>query len=158
MFEVITSLGCAIDNLLYERPVVGMYAPHHRIYCWFNRGIVLEDAIGFVRPDSLSTVRFPTEATCVTEPLCFGQVGFTAAQPAFAFCEIAVGLRERQRALLLGLKQARVFDRDHRLVGEVLEKRDLLGGERSDFPSPHKNYANWGALPQQWRRKRGTVA
>ena len=54
----------------------------------------------------------------------------------FAFCEIAVGLRKRQRALLLGFEQAHVFDRDHRLAGEVLEKRDLLGGEWSDFPSP----------------------
>ena len=92
MFEVITSLGCAIDNLLYERPVVGMYAPHHRIYCWFNRGIVLEDAIGFVRPDSLSTVRFPTEATCVTEPLCFGQLGFTAAQFGGSFRHLRLKL------------------------------------------------------------------
>ena len=29
MFEVSASLGCAIDNLLYEGPVVGMYALHH---------------------------------------------------------------------------------------------------------------------------------
>ena len=44
----------------------------------------------------------------------------------FAFREIAVGVRKRQRALLLGFEQAHVFDRDHRLVGEGLEKRDLF--------------------------------
>ena len=44
----------------------------------------------------------------------------------FAVCEIAVGMCKRQRALLLGFEQARVFDRDHRLVGEGFDKRDLL--------------------------------
>ena len=29
MFEVSASLGCAIHDLLYEGPVVGMYALHH---------------------------------------------------------------------------------------------------------------------------------
>jgi hypothetical protein len=54
----------------------------------------------------------------------------------FALCEIAVGLRKRQRALLLGFEQTRDFDRDRCLVGEVLEKRDLLGVERPNLPSP----------------------
>ena len=67
-------------------------------------------------------------------------------------------MRKRQRALLLGFEQARVFDRDHRLVGEGLEKRDLFVVERSDFPSPYQNYSNGGALAQQRRRKRGTMA
>src|SRR5947209_8782076 len=55
----------------------------------------------------------------------------------FAFCEIAISARKRQRALLLGLEQAHVFDCDHRLVGESLEKRDLFVVERSDFQSPY---------------------
>ena len=50
----------------------------------------------------------------------------------FAFREIAVRVRKRQRALLLGFEQAHVFDGDHRLVGEGLEKRDLFVGERPD--------------------------
>ena len=53
----------------------------------------------------------------------------------FAFREIAVRVRKRQRALLLGFEQAHVFDGDHRLVGEGLEKRDLFVGERPDFHS-----------------------
>src|ERR1700742_4259261 len=60
--------------------------------------------------------------------------------------------------LLLRFKQTRVFDRDHRMVGEVLKKRDLLGGERSDFPSPHENDADRHALMQQWSRKCCPVA
>ena len=55
-----------------------------------------------------------------------------ASNPRFAFREIAVRVRKRQRALLLGFEQAHVFDGDHRLVGEGLEKRDLFVGERPD--------------------------
>ena len=50
--------------------------------------------------------------------------------------KFGLNLRKCQRALLLGFEQTRVFDRDHCLVGKVLEKRDLLGVEWSDFPSP----------------------
>jgi hypothetical protein len=39
--------------------------------------------------------------------------------------KFGLNLRKRQRALLLGFEQTRVFDRDHCLVGKVLEKRDL---------------------------------
>jgi len=49
----------------------------------------------------------------------------------------AVDMRERQRALLLGFEQPRVFDRDHRLVGEGLEKGDLFVVDRSDLHSPY---------------------
>ena len=65
----------------------------------------------------------------------------------FTFCEIAVRLRKRQGALLLGFEQARVFDRDHRLVGEGLEKRNLVVGEWSDLPSPEQNSSN-GRYPR----------
>ena len=46
-------------------------------------------------------------------------------------------MRKRQRALLLGFKQAHVFDRDRRLAGEGLEKRDLVVGEW-----PEQNYSS----------------
>src|SRR5258706_6499435 len=49
--------------------------------------------------------------------------------------------------------KARVFDRDHRLVGEGLEKRDLSVVERSDLHSPYQDYSNRGAPAQQRRRK-----
>ena len=55
----------------------------------------------------------------------------------FAFCKIAVGVRKRQAALLLGFEEAHVFDGDRRLVGEDLEKRDLLVVERSNLHSPY---------------------
>src|ERR1700739_775748 len=76
----------------------------------------------------------------------------------FTFLEIAVGVGKRQRALLLGFEQAHVFDRDRRLVGEGLEKRDLVVGEWSDLPSPEQNYSNGGPLAQQRCRERGAMA
>src|ERR1700675_2340348 len=61
---------------------------------------------------------------------------------------------ERQRALFLGFEEVHVFDRDHRLVGKGLEKRDLFVGERSDFRSSYENCSDGGTLAQQRRRKR----
>ena len=46
-------------------------------------------------------------------------------------------MRKRQSTLLLRFEQAHVFDGDHRLVGEGLDKRDLFVGERSDLHSPY---------------------
>jgi hypothetical protein len=70
----------------------------------------------------------------------------------------AVGVRKRHRALFLGFEQPHVFDRDHRLIGEGLEKRDLLVAEGSDFHSPYQNYSNGDPLAQQRRRKCGPMA
>src|SRR5437868_13477172 len=75
----------------------------------------------------------------------------------FAFCEIAVGLCKCQRALLLGFEQAHVFDRDRRLGGEALEKRDLFVVERLHLQSPYQNYSHGSTLAQQRRRKRGVI-
>ena len=63
----------------------------------------------------------------------------------FAFCEIAVGVRKRQRCRCFSASNRRdVFDRDHRLVGEGLEKRDLLVVERSDLPFAVLELLQWG--------------
>src|ERR1700739_2729233 len=80
MFEVGASLGCAINVLLCEGPVIGMYALHHHVQNRFRAAIVFEDAIGFLRPDNLSAFGFPAKAACMTEPLRFGQVGFSPSE------------------------------------------------------------------------------
>src|SRR5262249_7746570 len=71
--------------------------------------------------------------------------------------QIAVGLCQRQRALLLGFEQAHVLNRNHRLGGEGLDKRDLFVGKRSDLPSSDQNYSDGVTLAQQWRPERGTM-
>src|ERR1700686_3102190 len=80
MLEVCRPPRGTIDDLLKVGPVLRMDALHHRIYCWLNRAVVLENAIGFVCPDNLACVRFPAEAARVTEPLGFGQVRFAPAE------------------------------------------------------------------------------
>src|SRR6266481_9145131 len=67
-----------------------------------------------------------------------------AANPGLPFPEIVV--------------QAHVFDGDHRLVGEGLDKRDLFVGEWSDLPPPDQNCSNGGAPAQQRCRERGAMA
>ena len=61
------------------------------------------------------------------------------------------GFREFARALLLGLEQPHVLDRDHGLIGEGGNQRDLFAGEGPNFahdqhndpeefaPSQHRN-------------------
>src|SRR5450631_2958330 len=66
----------------------------------------------------------------------------------FAFCKIAVGIRKRQPALLLGFEEARVFDGYCRLIGEGLDERDLFVRERSKFLSPYENYSNGHTFAQ----------
>jgi hypothetical protein len=69
-----------------------------------------------------------------------------------------VGVDKRQRVLLLGFEQAHVFDRDHRLVGEGLEQRDLSVVEPPDLHPPYQDDSDRGALAQQRRRKRRAMA
>ena len=55
-------------------------------------------------------------------------------------------------ALLLDLaEQARVLDRDHRLIGEGLQQRDLLLGERPRAVAPDADARRVAPLPQQRR-------
>src|SRR5258706_997916 len=60
-----------------------MYALEHHVYGWFLGAIVFENAIGLVGPNDLSGVRFPPEAACMTEPLSFGLISFTAQDGLF---------------------------------------------------------------------------
>src|SRR5882672_8598494 len=67
-----------------------------------------------------------------------------AANPGLPFPEIVV--------------QAHVFDGDHRLLSEGLDKRDLIVGEWSDLPPPDQNCSNGDAPAQQRCRERGAMA
>ena len=45
-------------------------------------------------------------------------------------------------ALLFGIEQPNVPNRNHRLIGEGLQQRDLPLGERSDVGSCNRNHSN----------------
>jgi hypothetical protein len=108
-----------------RRQVRPSYAARNQVFA-----IVVQHAKKFVIGLKNATFEIPDENS--------DDVGVDQAPDfRFAFCEIAVGVRKRQRALLLRFKQAHVFDGDRRLVGEGLEKRDLLVVEQSDLHSPY---------------------
>src|ERR1700691_6075084 len=86
----------------------------------------------------------PTIAPGLTQSLSLSEMHFTP--------------RKRQRAFLLGLEQAYVFDRDRCLSGEGLEKRNLPIVERPHLRPSYKYCSDGGALAQQRRRKRGVPA
>ena len=54
-------------------------------------------------------------------------------------------------ALLEFLEQPHVLDGDDRLVGEGLQQRDLLLGERTDLQSANMNHPDGDAFAQQRR-------
>jgi hypothetical protein len=56
-------------------------------------------------------------------------------------------------ALLQFLEQPHVFDCDHRLIGEGLEKRDLLFAERTYLLPANMDSSNRNALAHQRRGK-----
>src|SRR5262249_26725222 len=66
-------------------------------------------------------------------------------------CLLSQRLAEIPVAFLQFLEQPYVLDGDDRLVGEGLEKSDLLVGERSHFLSANKNRPDRGSLSQQRR-------
>src|SRR5262249_2588947 len=55
------------------------------------------------------------------------------------------------------VEQPRVLDRDHRLVGEGLEKSDLLIGERINFGTSKLNCSDRYPLAEQWNTGRRPV-
>src|ERR1700719_4520649 len=80
MFEVCAEPGCAIFDLLYEGSILGVYTLHHHVQGRLPGAIVLEDTVGFLRPDNFCAVRFPPETACVTEPLSLCQIGLAPSE------------------------------------------------------------------------------
>src|ERR1700733_1788098 len=88
LFEFSGCLGCALDDLLKEGPILRMNRLHNHVQGRLRAAVILEDAIGFVRPDNLSRIRIPPEAAGVTESLSFGQVGFAPLRLLGALYEL----------------------------------------------------------------------
>ena len=60
------------------------------------------------------------------------------------------GLAQFCVAFLQFVKQPHVLDRDHRLVGEGFEKRDLLFGKRTDLRASNVNSSDHKPFAKQW--------
>src|ERR1700756_2013956 len=74
---------CLVNSLAHSREVVGVNALQHPFQGRSDARVVFENAKGFVRPVKVAGGRRPAETACVTQMLCFRQIGFAAAQPLF---------------------------------------------------------------------------
>src|SRR5512145_1599995 len=68
------------------------------------------------------------------------------------------GLGQLAIACVEFIEEAHVLDGDDRLVGEGLEERDLLVGERVDLSASELEDADRRALPQQWNAQKTPMA
>src|SRR5271167_768780 len=80
MSEILPVVGCAINNLLPEGPVVRMnsfqHSFHRKLRCWFE----VEYPKCLLGPVNFPGRGDPTEAAAATQALRFGQEGFAAPQ------------------------------------------------------------------------------
>jgi hypothetical protein len=74
MFEICRSRLGAMNDLFEIGAVLGMHPLSHRIYGWLDRAFVFENTVGFIGPNGLASVRFPSKAAGLAEFLCFRQV------------------------------------------------------------------------------------
>ncbi len=78
--EVLPVLRRALNGLFHQGGVFRMDTLEHTFHCRGGRFIVLEDSIGFLRPDDLARGNFPAKTSGVTEPLRFRQVSLASLQ------------------------------------------------------------------------------
>src|SRR5260370_38970236 len=65
-----------------------------RFHCRFGGSVVSKDSKGLFRPEHLARREFAAETAGPTQSLCFGQVGFTAAQLLFCFFAVVNGSKQ----------------------------------------------------------------
>ena len=91
----------ALDDGDKRRPVVGMGARLNELERRLDIRIVLEDAIGLLRPADFSACHVPGKASRLAQPLRVGEVGLASAQGilgALALGDVIVGLQDGKRA------------------------------------------------------------
>jgi hypothetical protein len=132
IIEVLLAPQRAVKLLLYESAIVRMHALQEQIGRRSNGFIESHDPIGLFRPEALVSTDLPTEASGVTEPLRFRQIGLAPPQlcdgrPQIVACA-AEGLR---RAFL------RHADPNHEQGGDG-KKRDSQSALNSRGERMHR--------------------
>src|SRR5277367_6775461 len=79
MLEICRSRLSAMNDLFKVAAVLRMDAPRHGVQGRLG-SFVFEDAVGFIRPDSLTGVRFPSKTSRATQPLRLRQICFASAK------------------------------------------------------------------------------
>src|SRR2546427_5464666 len=74
---------CSIDFLLHRRAIIWVNSREDKFHRRFRSWIALKDSERLVGPEDLAAGNLPPEATCVTQLLRFGQVGFASPDGFF---------------------------------------------------------------------------
>src|SRR6266478_6063837 len=98
MLKVLPILRRALDGLFHLGRVFRMNTLEYTFHGWCRGSVVLEDSIGFLRPDDLAGGNSPAKASGVTEPLRFRQVRLLPLLRALAGDEDAAGILQGHRA------------------------------------------------------------
>src|SRR5258705_2014974 len=91
MLTIFSILRCALNYLLNEGRVFRMNQLENKFAGRRHRSVVLNDAIGSLRPQDLAGGNAPAEATGVAEPLSARQVSFPAPELGLRILQVFVG-------------------------------------------------------------------
>src|SRR5882762_4011907 len=98
MLKILPILRRTLDGLFHLGRVFRMNTLEHTFHGRCRGSVVLEDSVGFLRPDDLGGENSPAEASCMTEPLRFRQVGFASAFGTLTGDANAGGILQRDRS------------------------------------------------------------
>src|SRR3989454_12835543 len=96
--EVLALLRRALNGLFHQGGVFRMDTLEHTFHGGCRVSVVLENSIGFLRPDDLAGGNSPAKASGVTEPLRFRQVRLLALLRALAGDEDTGGILQGHRS------------------------------------------------------------
>src|ERR1700694_3633924 len=92
MLKILPILRRTLDGLFHLGRVFRMNTLEHSFHSRCRGSVVLEDSIGFLRPDDLAGGNSPAKASGVTEPLRFRQVRLLALLRTLAGDDDAAGI------------------------------------------------------------------
>src|SRR5213593_3874389 len=96
--KILPLLRRALDYVFYLGSVFGMNALEHIFHGRCRGSVVLEDSIGFVRPNDLAGGNSPAKTSRVAEPLRFRQVRLLTLLRVVAGDADAAGILQGHRA------------------------------------------------------------
>src|ERR1700754_3451590 len=117
MLEIISIKRSLANGPLHGSAVFRMGALENELHGWLRRPITFEDSKRLIRPDDLSALDIPSEASSTGQSLRFGQVHFAAQQRGFT----SLLVLDRNLQFVAGLTECyRCFSlrRDHKCKGK----------------------------------------
>src|SRR6267378_1805254 len=109
--KILPILRRAVEDLFHKGRVFRMNTLEHTFHGRCRGSVILEDSVGFLRPDDLARGNSPAKTSCVTESLRFRQVRFLALLCTLASDQDTAGILQGDRSQQPGLVIARAHCR-----------------------------------------------